>query len=855
MSTSRLDPLSLPPATTGRFLLLGATGVAASVQVYGWLVAQLSTVSVAPARCVEAARQVTGALPPHDLIDWYAACEVWAQVREARFVVLMILVLAAVTTAIYLAVPVWARRSMIPLRRYAGDPVLGPVVARIEHLAGPRVRVYVSVAAGGGVDRAFGRFGRYSIVLDSSRLAQAARAPAHPALLSVLRHELAHLRNRDVDLTGLTVAVWWGFLVAVVLLPLAYVAFSAPAAVGGLSWRLGVLLFLFWLLRASVLRVREFYADVSSDAGDDLVRTLHAAPGPHTGSRVRGWFRFHPYVADRIAMLRGTDRLFELAPGVAAAVGALVGLGYPPARYLAGLLLPDHAYLPGWICGLVFGSFAATVLAGGMWRAALWAAAAPGRSVRVWPSALAFTAALVGGVVLTPDRPDTGSFGSVVLAAPGVAAVVGLALLALIWVFLRWTLFCAASRLPVAGRPRRAYRFGVFQAALVLGVWLTAWFHVGDVLPTVRAGGTVQLVLAASVLFDPLIALSMLWVFWYPLATWRPRRRVPVWRDPADRSPVPGVRTPLGPVHLAAAGILTAYGVALLPFYPRLRTALEARMDDLTPSVSELLPSTLILVLPALLAAIGGLYFLGLATGGRGRLERAVTAAGATVLPIAAGLLVLMLLHISRASPRARGLLELLAGLALGGGSADEDRPAYAALGLMVLLLCGLLLVIGLPAAAMGSLVRSLRPGEPARPAPDRPAWAAALLLLPMVLLGGGVTWFGATEWRVPDTVVSPEAIDVGRVELVLAEPWPMDVVLGEACGRMVHLDLSPATASGGFDIVLARAAASARSAADPALRAMGEGAVEALRHEQLRRAQLDVTAALRYCVTALNLS
>ncbi len=35
---ARLNPHALPPATTGRFLLLIATALASSVQVYAWMV-------------------------------------------------------------------------------------------------------------------------------------------------------------------------------------------------------------------------------------------------------------------------------------------------------------------------------------------------------------------------------------------------------------------------------------------------------------------------------------------------------------------------------------------------------------------------------------------------------------------------------------------------------------------------------------------------------------------------------------------------------------------------------------------------------------------------------------------------
>jgi Zn-dependent protease with chaperone function len=866
---SRLNPLALPPATTGRFLLLVATGLAASVQVYGWLVARLATVSAAPAYCVEAARRITGSVRPEDLIDWYSGCEVWANVREAGFVLWMIGVFVAVTVVIYLAMPWWARRSMMPLRLYAASPALAATVDWIEDVVAeeaPGRAVSVYVASGSGGDRAFGRIGRYAIALTSSRLTAAARDPGDPALRSVLKHELAHLRNRDIDLTYLTIAVWWGFLGAVVALPLVYVAFPAPEALAGLSWRLGVLLLLFWLLRASVLRVREHYADVTSDGGEDLERTLYDSPGPYTGSRLRGWFRFHPYTLIRILVLRDPDRLYKLEPGVAAAVGALIGLGYPPAHYLADLLLPDRTYLPDWLCGLLFGTIAASVLAGSVWRAALWAATGPERKVRTLPSALAFTGALMGGLLLTPDLPEVSSFWSVASSSPWIAVAVTLSLLVLAQVFLRWTLFCATARLPVAARPRWAYRFGVLQAALVLGLWLSAWFRIHGMLLDTGMPGLTLLVVMAAAMFDPLIAISTLWAFWYPLATWRGRRRrgrYPLWRDPADETPLPGIRTPLGPVYLAAAAILVAYAVVMIPFRSQTGALMDERAGDLTRSASEYLPILLILVVPALIITAAGLFLLGVVTGGRGRLERSMIAAGAVALPAAAGLLVLMLFHLGAASPLGRTAVTIFLGLLKGGGPIQvdnspvtADRPAYAALGLMILGLFTLLLVVGLPSAALGSLVRSLRPAAPPRRPAGRPAWLAALLILPVLLLGGGIAWRGVSDWQVPDTVTLPQSIDLGHVEQLLAEPWPDGLPLDQSCLLMIrnavgYLEVNPSSPSGGFDLVLARAGGGARTSADPTLRAMGEGTIEFVRRKELRRAQQGVTAALRYCATA----
>ncbi|MFY1659705.1 M48 family metalloprotease [Micromonospora sp. WMMD1274] len=859
MTGPRLNPFALPPATTGRFLLLMATAVAASVQVYGWLVARLETVSAAPARCVGTARGMSGTVRPDQLIDWYAECEVWASVREARLVALMIAVFAVVTVAIYFAMPRYTRRGLVPLRRYADDPVLGPTVRRIEELVASErkgVDLYVAPASGRGMDRAFGRIGRYAIVLNISRLAVAAARPDDPALAAVLRHEIAHLRNRDIDLTYLTIAVRWGFLGAVVVLPLAYVAWQAPEALWGLSWRLAVLLVLFWLLNASVLRARELYADASTDDSDGLIRTLTASPGPHEGTRPAGWFAFHPYVRSRLAVIRDTDRLFTLEPGVAAAVGALVGLGYPPAEYLAALLLPDHTYLPGWICGLTFGSFVAAVLAGAAWRAALWAAAAPGRTVRTFPSALSFTAALMGGLLLTPDLPQTGSFWRVAEAEPLIAVTIGVLLLGLAYVYLRWTVFCAASHLPVAGRPRSAYRFGVTQSALVLGVWLAAWFQIGGLLLGTGVTWVGLAVVLVAALFNPLLMISLPWACWYPLVTWRGRRgmaggRFRLWQEARSDVALRGLRTPLGAALLTAVCIPAAYAIVMIPLRPALRSMLEKRMDDLTPTPSEHLGIAALLAWPAVAVTCAGLLLLGAIVGGRQRLERAVTAAGAAVLPASAALVLLMLLHVSLATPDAKGFFEMLTGLTMAGGPAT-DRPENAALGLMVVLLFGLLLLAGLPATVVGSMVRTVRPAPVPRRPPGRPGRVTAVLVTPILLLGTATAVMGGREWRVPETAVVPDSIEIGQVEQVLAEPWPIDAPLDQACGHLLRpvgeVRWSTTATSSGFDILLARAAAGARTAADPALRMMGESSVEALRRGQLLRAQRGVTAAIRYC-------
>jgi Zn-dependent protease with chaperone function len=871
---ARVDPHALPPATTGRFLLLIATAVASSVQVYAWLVGRLDVTDSPRRACVSTARTTGGDLLPDALIEWYAACSVWASLAEARVVAFMVLVFAAVTVGIYLVLPVRLVRGLTRLRDVLDDDDVGHVARQVERIVAEHadrtdLTVYVDAASGRGVNRAFGRVGRYSVVLDVSLLRDAAQRPDDPRLRSVLLHELAHIRNRDVDLTYLTIASWWGFLVAVAL-PFLVVAVNAPSALADFSWRLAGLLALMWLVRAAVFRSREYYADVRSVATPadehDLIRTLRPRGAARLRTRLPGlsYLVYHPGFRDRIATVRTGDRLFRLSPGVAAATGALVGLSYPPVSYFVGMLLPYRQYERVWLCGLVFGLLIGAVLTGSVWRAAVWSLAGGDRRVSTFPSAAAFTGALLGCLVITPRLAGVDAWTTILWRAPWLALALAVLLLGGVHVYLRWCLLCATCWLPVAGRPWRAYRFGVVQSALVVGVWLGAWFEVVNLVGAVAVVWQSLLLALLAMSFNPLLLLSIPWACAYPLVTWQTRRmaaraRAYPWWRPGDgeRRAIGGTRTPLAAVSVTAAAIVTAYGAAVVPLHADIRLAVERLTAQLHAPASALLPLLRLLVLPALVTTAGCLLVLGLAAGGRGRTSRAVACSGAALLPASIGLFVMMLVHLTTASPIVRDLVTLLSGLSgLGGnGSPPVDRPVNAAIGLMILAVLALSFTVGLPAAVVGSLLRAARPRRGADRAPGRPVWLAVALAVPLVLAGGALGYVGWTEWRVPDLVVVPEAVNHQAVEEVLGRRWPQSLPLAHACVAILNagVELPREGVRGDIDLVLAHAAGYARSAEDRVLRTMGEGVVEALRRSKLRRAELGVAASIRYCGDALT--
>jgi Zn-dependent protease with chaperone function len=62
---------------------------------------------------------------------------------------------------------------------------------------------------------AFGRLGRYYVSLTGGLVATF--YTDRPAFRAVVLHELAHLRNADVNMTCFTVALWRAFVVVAIL--------------------------------------------------------------------------------------------------------------------------------------------------------------------------------------------------------------------------------------------------------------------------------------------------------------------------------------------------------------------------------------------------------------------------------------------------------------------------------------------------------------------------------------------------------------------------------------------------------------------------------------------------------------
>ena len=256
---SRHGARALPASTSFRFALLIAAVLASSILVYQGIYAATPR-GPALQHLILTCRAHAMSPPPHGILaiaraDARArACRAGAERVEGVWVLAGIGVLALLAGILYGAQPWWYRQ------RLRLSPLTGADTAA---LAG-RLEMLRARAGTGPVTWlqqpwnlrlsafAFGRFRRRYVAISGGAVVAAVRQPA--AFDAVVLHELAHIKNRDIDQTYFALAIWRAFVVAV-LLPMAWLlvfsrVLGAPQHV---LWRAAALALIVYLLRDSIV--------------------------------------------------------------------------------------------------------------------------------------------------------------------------------------------------------------------------------------------------------------------------------------------------------------------------------------------------------------------------------------------------------------------------------------------------------------------------------------------------------------------------------------------------------------------------------------------------------------------------
>ncbi|MFD2767104.1 M48 family metallopeptidase [Micromonospora eburnea] len=661
-ASSRVDERALGAGTTARFALLVALLVASSSLMVLYVAIALSTydgfgcslaAGVAPDSDPAAAVIAKRALQWEAYFDctkryaapppWWVLAGWWA-------------ILALFTAGLFWVLPAWkARRGrVVPLAAMDPDGEIAATVAELATVAGlarpPRVVVDPAMVASTGAV-VFGRSGRATVRLDGGLVARRVTDPRR--FRAILLHELAHIANRDVTITYLTVAMWRVY--AVVALPpfLAWCAWMFRGASDSVVWSseapivarglliTGLLTVLVYLARLDVLRSREIYADLAAVRwGADPAGWSAASPPPVTGRgrRALRWFvelwRLHPRWDTRRTALTDPAVLF----GVRALPLVLTGMTAAITHTHVMYALTQYILLAVWaqhVAALLSAGLVAGVVGIALWRAVVYAAL----TGQPAPSSARAGLWLGLGMAAGGVAAGQGTVNDWLPARPWLLVLVVLAGMAFTW----WLTRCA--RLWVGAWRGRSLRpvalLNVFTAALALSLWLL-WWHTQGV--AFAAGWSIDIADVRNYLASPvvgresappsvswldvlvvaimtvagvvanaplaLLAVAGLWVV--PLLAWlsRPGVGPPRWlRDAASGGghaplgpPLPSLRRVLVPVLIGGAcGGATA--VAVLAW---LHARKQVESSPTTFLVATTAGMILVLLVSAALAAYAG---------------------------------------------------------------------------------------------------------------------------------------------------------------------------------------------------------------------------------------------------------
>ncbi|MEU6414641.1 M48 family metalloprotease [Microbispora sp. NPDC046933] len=330
---------------------------------------------------------------------------------------------------------------------------------------------------------AFGRVGRRHIVLSRGLVHSATTDPAR--FRAVMLHELAHVRNGDIDPTYLTIAVWRSWVI-LVLVP----AFASAivSQLGGVVWRLVVTALLVRMVRDATLRSREHYADARAarwGTPEILHRALSGRALPRRFARRWGWGN-HPEAEHRRAALTDPSRVIAVGFGDGLALGTTTVYSLTSLTLIAGWLSPDP---PGeWVHLAPFTALLACALTFGIFRVVL-AAGLTGRPTSLGPLGIGLGTGFVLGTFVTPgfgvrpsDVPLSGD-GGMPSMPPALWLVWAGLMVAGALLTVQWITDLLAAWLPYAAS-RRTPLPTVLGCAAVTAVVLTAWLAFALDLPS-----------------------------------------------------------------------------------------------------------------------------------------------------------------------------------------------------------------------------------------------------------------------------------------------------------------------------------------------------------------------------------
>lgn len=344
----KLNPFAFPPETNQRFNLLIIAALAFSFNV-SWIFAGYFGVLTPP--------ELIGAGPEIGTEQFYQIAfertsDLFVQAFSAMVIPGgVIFVVIGLTQFFYRKHPAVLRRrkDLQPLSRDQ-DPEFYQAVHDLITLSNitppPKIEFPKKSSTLNG--QAFGLRNRYVLRLDGGL--RVARTKAPEIFRGTVLHELAHIANGDIGRSYFAKELW-RTVVYLIFIPSLLLIFGVfgqgliEKLVGGLTTeeitrifllnlptvliailQLVVTLALVYAIRASLLRVREVYADWRASVWDQQ-NSLAAAftkVKEKTASRWKRIWRLHPTIKERLSLLENPRDLFKVSPELSFFAGFLL---------------------------------------------------------------------------------------------------------------------------------------------------------------------------------------------------------------------------------------------------------------------------------------------------------------------------------------------------------------------------------------------------------------------------------------------------------------------------------------------------------------------------------------------------
>jgi Zn-dependent protease with chaperone function len=623
----RLNPFAFPAETDFRFWLLVLAVLGASLftfeHLYFSVPANQAHYFEVAARCLAESPALPETLSLSVLTEMGGLSHCFAAAHRtiAGWVMAGLALETTLALVLYGFYPTWKiRKEKLEPLVLEDTPEIGETLAELCHTAGlkkPPIFLWNPLnLTPGGV--AFGRLGKYRVAISGGLVTLF--YTDLPAFKAVVLHELAHIRNKDIDKTYLTVSVWRAFVLTA-LLPLGISFFGRSAGeIFRVGWRAAVLALLVYLIRNAVLRTREVYADLRASSWGETGQALEqmlARLGKPEKSKFKALMQVHPDPSYRREILKDPAPLFRMNFWDSLATGIAASISFLSLEALAYGFLPGSTLLPSLIAASLLASLAAGVVGLEVWRAVYASHVLRGPLGSLLPAGLGLGLGIWMGRNMSFLRFIDNSSAELSLLDHALRMAFTLAwlgaLLAGLLLWLSWVASGASIWLPITARlrsPRKITAAGLLIAGLVLVVWLGSLMFLAkfDNSSEGIMGALLVAILSipSTVAGSPLTLLVLVSLWAFPLSAWFWRRQAaPVseagWAflDAIPDSEKRSLTLPLNPLTALGAGITGAAMFCLM--YLVLRIGLRVGVAE---AVWESDAFILLLAYGATLAAV-----------------------------------------------------------------------------------------------------------------------------------------------------------------------------------------------------------------------------------------------------------